>query len=67
MSENGNVVGVCVSCEMPIEVSQAIVGLPVIRIKAPGKSAMAGTELLFHVSCFVSKMKTKKIELIKAS
>jgi hypothetical protein len=56
---------VCKSCEKPIEIGQTIVGFPVIRIMALNQSVMAGTEILFHLSCFLAHFKKSGVEIIK--
>lgn len=55
----------CTSCEKPIEIGQTIIGMPVIRITATNMSAMAGTEILFHLSCFMAHFKKPKLEILK--
>jgi len=54
----------CGVCTNPIKPGQAVVGMPVIRITDVNKSQMAGGELIFHVSCFLRKMKEPKLELV---
>lgn len=55
----------CKACENTIEIGQTIVGFPVIRITALNQSQMAGTEVLFHLSCFLSRLGKPKVEIIK--
>lgn len=55
----------CGSCGDWIEEGQTVVGMPVIRIVARNNSQIAGTELLFHVRCFLAKMKSNKIETLE--
>lgn len=55
----------CGSCSEWIEEGQTVVGMPIIRIVARNKSEMAGTELLFHVRCFLAKIKSNKIETLE--
>lgn len=56
----------CPTCNLPILTNQVIVGLPVLRITGLQQSAVTGTEIVFHVACFVEKMSgPKKQELIK--
>ncbi len=58
---------ICKGCEKTVEIGQTIVGLPVIRITASAKSVMAGTEILFHVPCFLRVFKVIKAELVNHS
>lgn len=55
----------CRSCDKSIEPGHTVVGLPVIRIQAEGKSQLAGTEVLFHLICFLKHFGNKKLEIIK--
>lgn len=54
----------CLICELPVKVDQTIVGLPVIRVTATAKSQLTGSEVVFHLSCFMNKF--KKPALLKA-
>ena len=53
----------CIVCEKSVTVGQTIVGMPIIRITDVNKSAMAGTEILIHVACFLEKMGKPRIAL----
>lgn len=54
----------CRACEKWIETNQTIVGMPVRRVLGPTKASLAGTELLFHVRCFLELFrKTDEIKL----
>lgn len=55
----------CGSCAEWIEEGQTVVGMPIIRIVALNKSQLAGTELLFHVRCFLKKMELKKVDTLE--
>lgn len=55
----------CRSCDKPVEPGQTIVGLPVIRITSEGHSALAGTEIVFHLSCFIKHFAKPKLQLVK--
>lgn len=55
---------ICPSCETPILTNQLIVGLPVIRITDIKKSALTGSELVFHVTCFTQKLRGAKKPII---
>lgn len=55
----------CGCCGQEILVGSTMVGMPVIRIVDVGKSAMAGTEIVFHVQCFLKKMKLQKVETLE--
>lgn len=54
----------CRICEKNLEVDELFVGLPIIRLKPFLKSELAGSEAVFHVSCFLSVFK-KNLELVK--
>lgn len=53
----------CRACEKWISTGQTIIGMPVLRVQGPGKTALAGTELLFHVRCFLAFVAPKKDEI----
>jgi hypothetical protein len=55
----------CKSCDKPIEIGQTFIGFPVIRLTAVNASQMAGNEILFHLTCFLSKFGRSKVEIIK--
>lgn len=55
----------CRICDKPVEIGQTIVGFPVIRIQATNQSALAGNEILFHLSCFLAHFKKPTVEIIK--
>lgn len=54
----------CLICEQPVTQHQMIVGLPVIRVTTTAKSQLAGSEIIFHLSCFMSHF--KKPTILKA-
>lgn len=54
----------CRSCDKAIEAGHTVVGLPVIRIQAEGKSQLAGTEVLFHLHCFLKHFGKEKVKII---
>lgn len=56
----------CRSCEKQIEVGQTVVGLPVVRITGHQQSVLAGTEIVFHLACFLKQFAKPKEELVKA-
>lgn len=52
----------CRVCEKWIEDGQTIVGLPVFRVMGQN-SRPAGSELLFHVRCFLVMTKQEQVTL----
>lgn len=54
----------CPACNKTVDVGQTFVGFPVVRIVALNQSQLAGTEILFHVSCFLGAFK-KPLDIIK--
>lgn len=56
----------CPTCDLPVLTNHIIVGLPVLRITGLQQSAVTGQEIVFHVACFIEKMRgQKKPELLK--
>ena len=57
----------CGSCGKWLEAGDNIIGFPVIHILGASQSRPAGTEVLFHVKCFMKRMKDEPEAILLAT